>query len=113
MTLRDEKAGKELLQLAGEFIAREAGRSTLITPTRVEFGSSPKQAYIFVSVYPREQEEHALEFLNRNASEFRTYLKRHGRFSILPFVTFQADFGEHNRQRLDELGREMESTQEA
>lgn len=107
MSLRDEKAGKELVQLAGEFIAREAGRQTLITPTRVEFGNSPRYATIFVSVYPREQEAHALVFLNRNANVFRDYIRSHGRFSILPFVKFVADIGEHNRQRLDELSEEL------
>jgi len=106
MTKRDEKAGNQLVQLAGEFIAREAGRSTLITPTRAEFGNSPKYATIYISVYPREQEEHALSFLHRNGRGFRTYLKEHGRFSVLPFVKFVIDFGEHNRQRLDELSKE-------
>ncbi len=107
MTKRDDRAVTQLIQLAGEFIAREAGRSTLITPTRAEFGKSPKYATIYISVYPREQEEHALAFLNRNGSEFRTYIKEHGRFSVLPYVKFVADFGEHNRQRLDELSKDV------
>ena len=107
MTLRDEKAGAQLMALAGEFIAREAGRTTLITPTRVVFGRSLKIADILVSVYPQEQGDHAVAFLNRNASEFREYLKEHGRFSILPFVTFAIDYGEQNRQRLDELSQEL------
>ncbi|MGE5541382.1 MAG: ribosome-binding factor A [Bacillota bacterium] len=104
---RDEKAASELRDLAGEFIAREAGRSTLITPTRVEFGNSPKHATIYVSVFPHQEMEHALSFLERNASEFRDYIKKHGRFSILPFVKFVEDSGEQNRQRLDELSKEL------
>ena len=107
MTMRDEKAGSELLHLAGEFIAREAGRSTLITPTRVVFGKSLKIADILVSVYPQDQGDHAVAFLNRNAKEFREFLKKHGRFSVLPFVTFAIDYGEQNRQRLDELSQEL------
>src|SRR5262249_2957491 len=97
MTLRDEKAASELRDLAGEFIAREAGRTNLITPTRVEFGNSPKHAIVFVSVFPIEETEHALLFLKRNEGEFRDYIKKHGRFSVLPFVTFEQDFGEVNR----------------
>lgn len=104
---RDEKAGSELRDLAGEFIAREAGRSTLITPTRVEFGNSPKHATIYVSVFPQEETAHALAFLERNTGEFRDYVKKHGRFSILPFVRFVEDFGEANRRRMDELSSEL------
>lgn len=107
MNVRDAKAGEQLVHLAGEFIAREAARGSLITPTRAEFGNSRKQATIYVSVYPQESEGLALSFLNRNHDEFRTYLKEHGRFSILPFVKFAADIGEQNRQRLDELSKEV------
>jgi ribosome-binding factor A len=107
MTMRDDKAGAELLHLAGEFIAREAGRSTLITPTQVNFGKSLKTAHILISVYPKEQGEHAVAFLKRNSKEFREFLKKHGRFSVLPFVTFDIDYGEQNRQRLDELSKQL------
>lgn len=103
---RDEKAGSQLRDFAAEFIAREAGRSTLITPTRVGFGRNPKFATIFVSVFPAEETEHALSFLNRNVNEFREYLKKRGRFSLLPFIKFERDVGEENRQRLDELSKE-------
>jgi ribosome-binding factor A len=104
---RDEKAGSQLRDLAGEFIAREAGRSTLITPTRVEFGRNPKFATIRVSVFPETETEHALAFLNRNVNEFREFLKKHGRFSVLPFIKFEEDYGEQNRRRMDELSKEL------
>lgn len=107
MSLRDEKAASELRDLAGEFIAREAGRTTLITPTRAEYGNDRKHATIFVSVFPDSETEHALAFLARNEREFRDFLKEHGRFSILPFVKFENDYGEDNRQRLDELSKEL------
>ena len=107
MTMRDEKAAHQLLILAANFIALEAGRATLITPMRVGFGRNPKFATIFVSVYPVEQMQHALTFLNRNIDEFREYLKKNGRFNLLPFVKWEADYGEQNRQRLDELSKEL------
>ncbi len=107
MTMRDEKAAAQLMVLAGEFIAREAGRSTLITPTRVGFGRNPKFATVFVSVFPFEETNHALAFLGRNVNEFREYLKKHGRFNMLPFITFEADYGEQNRQRLDEISKDV------
>jgi ribosome-binding factor A len=104
---RDEKAASELRDLMGEFIAREAGRTTLITPSRGEFGRNPKFATIYISVFPAEETEHAIAFLSRNTSEFRDFLKKHGRFSVLPFVKFLPDYGEENRQRLDVLSKEL------
>jgi ribosome-binding factor A len=102
---RDEKAGSELRDLAGQFIAREAGRSTLITPTRVEFGNNPKFATIYISVFPEVETDHAISFLTRNIGEFRDFLKKNGRFSVLPFVKFLPDYGEENRRRLDDLSK--------
>lgn len=107
MTMRDEKAASQLLTLAAKFVAVEAGRSTLITPTRVGFGRNPKFATVYVSVFPIEEMDHALSFLNRNVDEFREFLKKNGRFSLLPFIKFEADIGEQNRQRLDEISKDV------
>jgi ribosome-binding factor A len=104
---RDEKASAELRDLMAQFIAREAGRTTLITPTRVEFGNNPKFATIFISVFPENETEHAIAFLSRNTTEFRDFLKKNGRFSVLPFVKFLPDYGEQNRRRLDELSTDL------
>jgi len=105
--VRDEKALSRLLHLAGMYIAREAGRSTLITPTRVEIARDRKHATIFVSVFPDQEVDHALEFLKRHRDSFRDFLKTQGRFSILPFIAFEFDRGEQNRQHLDELSQNL------
>jgi ribosome-binding factor A len=104
---RKEKAADFLLELAAKYIAREAGRSTLITPTRTDMSPDRKNATIYVSVFPDGEDKHALEFLTRHRDDFREYLKHHGRFSALPFVKFEIDYGERNRQRLDELSNEI------
>ena len=96
-----------LLELAAKYIAREAGRSTLITPTRAHLSSDGKHATIYVSVYPTDQGEHAITFLMRNKDNFRAFLKESKvRFPVLPYMTFEIDYGELNRQRLDELSNE-------
>lgn len=95
-----------LLELAAQFIAREAGRSTLITPTRAHIAPDGKHATIYVSVYPADQGEHAITYLMRNKDVFRSSLKSRTRFPILPYIVFEIDYGELNRQRLDELSRE-------
>ena len=100
---RSDKAASLLVHLAADFIAREAGRSTLITPLRADVSDDLKRATIFVSVFPTEEEAHALSFLSRNEDEFRAYLKKEARFALLPAVRFALDGGECSRQRLDEL----------
>jgi ribosome-binding factor A len=105
-SVRDERALSNLMHLTADYIAREAGRTTLITPTRIDMSPDRKNATIFVSVFPDDQIENALEFLARHRDNFREHLKKHGRFAILPFIKFEYDYGEKNRQRLDELSKE-------
>ena len=106
MSNRDDRAASILLQLAATYIAREAGRETLITPTRVDL-SDRKNAVIYVSVFPDTDKEHALEFLIRHRDDFRNYLKKESRLSILPYIRFEYDVGEAHRQHLDELSKEI------
>lgn len=94
-----------LTHLAATYIAREAGRDTLITPTRAELSKNHKDATVYVSVFPDTEGAHALEFLNRHADSFREYLKKEARFSHVPRVTFAIDEGELARQHLDDLSR--------
>lgn len=106
MNVRENKAAELLTQLAAQYIAREAGRTTLITPTHSHIGSDRKNAIIFVSVFPTEEGPHALTFLTRHKDLFREYLKKHSRLARLPYITFELDYGELNRQRIDELSRD-------
>ncbi len=105
MAIRDDKAASVLVHLAAEFITREAGRKTLITPTRASIGRDRKNATVYVSVFPDTDTEHALEFLARHSDDFRDFMKKEGRFSFLPRVHFEADAGEKNRQHLDDISR--------
>lgn len=108
MTSRDERAVSILLENAGRYIAREAGRSTLITPTRATFSKDRKNATVFVSVYPEAHEGKALEFLMRHKDLFRNELKKTTRFARLPFIWFEIDKGERARQKFDEVSRGVE-----
>jgi ribosome-binding factor A len=105
MSLRSDKAASQLVTLAAKYIAEEAGRTTLITPTRANISPDRKNATIFFSVFPTEEGEHALAFLTRHRDDFRESLKK-ARFGVLPFVKFELDYGELNRQRLDDISRE-------
>jgi ribosome-binding factor A len=103
--LRENKAASLLVELAAKYIAREAGRSTLITPMRANISPDRKNATIYVSVFPDAEGEHALAFLKRHKDLFRNSLKKTSRLAILPYITFELDYGEKNRQHLDEITR--------
>ncbi|MBY0110599.1 ribosome-binding factor A [Patescibacteria group bacterium] len=107
MSFRDDKASSILLHIAATYIAREAGRGTLITPTRAFISSDRKNAIVYVSVFPDDQKDFAVAFLNRHRDDFRNYLKSESRFSSLPRVTFEFDAGEQNRQHLDDISRDI------
>ena len=101
------KKAMMLTELAAEYIAREAGRETLTTPTRSDISRDRKHATIFVSVFPTDRGEHAILFLMRHKDLFRDYLKKRSRFPVLPYITFEIDYGELNRQRMDELSQQI------
>lgn len=107
MSIRDDKAASVLVHLAAEYIMREAGRKTLITPTRASIGRDRKNATVYVSVFPDTDTANALEFLGRHSDDFRNFMKKEARFSFLPRVRFEADLGEKNRQHLDTISREL------
>lgn len=99
-SIRQEKVQEELRKIAGNFIAAEAGRESLITPTRATISPDLKRATIYFTVLPESQEEQALNFLRRKRPVFKQHLKKL-KFKLLPFTDFVIDYGEKNRQALD------------
>ena len=98
------KINEELRKAAGDFVAREAGRESLITPTRADVSPDLKKATIYFTVIPDSAEENALNFMRRKRSDFKHYLKRL-HFKVLPFVDFQIDYGEKNRLEIEEISQ--------
>ena len=94
-----------IARLAGDFFAREASKQSLITVTRAEVAEDLKNVMIYISVLPETQEKQALEFAKRSRSEFRTYVRDHSSLHPAPTIDFEIDYGEKNRQRIDELTR--------
>ncbi len=79
---------EELQHLAATFVNIESNRQSLITVTGVYLSEDLKQAKIFCSVYPKDHEAAALDFLKRKRSEFREYLKEKSALRGLPFIDF-------------------------
>jgi ribosome-binding factor A len=92
-----------LRETAAEFLVREANRNTLITVTRAMLSEDNKRVVILITAFPESGEKSALDFANRNRKEFKDFFKTRVKSSLPPDVTFEIDFGEKNRQRLDEL----------
>lgn len=103
---RQNKVAEQIAHLAGQFLAANmrAG-GALVTVTRASIAPSLKDVTIFVSVLPKSREEEMLKSLKRLRTDFHDYLKDKTVLRDVPTVDFMIDFGEENRQRIDELTR--------
>lgn len=105
---RQMKFSEEIRKHAGNFIAQEANRQSMITPTMVTVSPDLKQATIYVSIFPESSEEMGIHFLKRKRNDFRTFIKQNGYTKVLPFVEFEIDRGEKNRQLIDRISQETD-----
>lgn len=103
---RQNKVAEEIAHRAGEFLARniKAGGS-LVTVTHADIAPDLKNVTIFVSILPKSHEEEMLVSLKRLRTDFHDFLKSKTVLRNVPTVDFAIDFGEANRQRIDELTR--------
>lgn len=101
--IKKEKIGEMIHRLAAEFVRDEASAASLLTITRVELSPTGKEAKVFFTTLPEDQEDTALKFLERKIPEFKTYVRDNSRIGFIPHIDFKIDYGERNRQRLDQL----------
>ena len=102
---RQIQVSETIAHLAGEFFARESNAQSLITVTHADLSPDLKNVMIFFTVLPESFEAPALAFAKRSRTEFREYLKKHSALQRIPTVDFEIDYGEKNRQRIDDLTR--------
>ncbi|MDO8590275.1 MAG: ribosome-binding factor A [bacterium] len=103
--IKKEKIGAMIHRLAAEFVRDEASGASLLTITRVELSPTGKEAKIFFTTLPESEEDTALKFLIRKTPEFKRYVRDESRIGLIPHIDFKIDYGERNRQRLDELSK--------
>ncbi len=96
-----EKVEEQLMHLAAAYFQQESGKSSLITITRVVADNYLKRVKILFTVIPDSKEQEALEFAKRREIDFKNYAKSYGRIMRVPFIVFDIDRGERNRQRID------------
>jgi ribosome-binding factor A len=105
--LKKEKMNEILVRLAADFVLRESTPASLITVTRVELNASGKVADLYFTTLPDNQQETALKFLDRKGSEFMSFVRAKSKIGIVPHLRWKIDFGERNRQRLDEISENI------
>ncbi len=101
--IKKEKMGEIIHRLAADFVLRESTPSSLITITRVVLNESAKVADIYFTTLPDKQQDTALKFLERKGSEFMFFVRDKSKIGIVPHLRWKIDYGERNRQRLDEI----------
>lgn len=103
--VKEERVKEIIRQKASQFLERQSNRAALITITGVTLSERGKRADIFLTVFPPESENSALDFAKRKRAEFRQVLKRESALFQLPFIDFKIDLGEKNRQKIDALSQ--------
>jgi ribosome-binding factor A len=104
---KDKKVVSLLMQFAAEYFTIESSKDSLITVTKAEIENRGKHATIYFTALPQEKEEAALEFAKRRKKDFRIFIMSKKSFGFAPNIDFQIDYGEHNRQRIDELSQNL------
>ena len=103
---KHERAVEYIRQAVATFLSGESNRESLITVTSVNLSKDNAHSTIFVTVYPDEKTNAALDFLNRKRDDVRDYVKAHTKLRRIPFFNFEIDAGEKHRQHMDELFNE-------
>lgn len=103
MSDRQDKVANLLRELAAQFLSRESNNTSLITVTGSNVSADLKRGTVLISVLPVSAEESALNFCKRKRAELRDFLKQNLATKNIPFIDFEIDLGEKNRQRIDEL----------
>lgn len=104
---RDQKLKDIIKEAAAEFLQREGNYTSILTVTDISLSDRGNQATIFFTVLPEEKEKGALDFVKRKRAEFREFFKSRARMRALPFFDFEIDKGEKNRQKIDEIARNV------
>ena len=105
MSRRQTQVAQLIAERAADYFARESNYVSLITVTRADMSPDLKNVTVFFSVLPESAEASALDFAKRARGEFRQFLKQKMRLQHLPTIDFEIDYGEKNRQRIDDLTR--------
>ena len=109
---RQTKVSLEILSLVQDFFQRESSGLSLMTITRCEVSPDMRQGTIYMTVLPVEKEQAALDFARRMRTDMRKYVMKRLPVKVIPFFEIEIDYGEKNRQHIDELLRKEKQANE-
>ncbi|MEK7184894.1 MAG: ribosome-binding factor A [Patescibacteria group bacterium] len=104
---REQKLKDLIKEKAAIFLQREGNYTSILTVTDVSISDHGNRATIYFTVLPENKEKGALDFTKRKRAEFREFFKNQSRLRALPFFDFEIDMGEKNRQKIDEIARNV------
>ncbi|MBP9766039.1 MAG: ribosome-binding factor A [Candidatus Pacebacteria bacterium] len=104
-TERQIKIGLTLRNIAQDFFQKESSGVSLITVTKADISRDLKNADIYITVFPKNKEDHALSFAKRMRTDLRTVIKKKLQIRTIPVVEIKIDEGELARQMMDEIIR--------
>jgi ribosome-binding factor A len=107
---RHDRAASLIKEVVATFIRTEANTNPLITVTTVTVSPDYRKVTVYFTTIPDGREQDALIFLQRSATEMRTYVKKHTNLKIIPHLEFSIDYGERHRQHIDEVARGINAT---
>ncbi len=97
---------EQVAKLVAEYLEFESNRQSLITVTRADVSSNLANAKIYISVLPHSMERNALDFCKRKRKEIKQYIKKNTHLRKIPFIDFEIDEGEKNRQIIENLSHQ-------
>jgi ribosome-binding factor A len=101
MSFKQERFEEILRDNAARFFSLESNRTSMITVTKVLAKDNGRLVTIYITVFPEDQENAAIDFAKRKRTDFREYIKDHARLMRIPFFDFEIDRGEKARQKID------------
>lgn len=105
---RHDRVRSLLTELVAGFIRDEANTTPLITVTRLDIAPNYRNVKVFFTTIPEGGEQDALIFMKRKGGALRGYVMKHANMKVIPHFTFEIDYGERNRQQIDEIARKIE-----
>ncbi len=76
---------------------------SVITVTHCDVSGDLKKVTAFISVFPTEHEQEALNFARRKRTEIRELFKQNLSMKAIPHLEIEIDEGEKNRQKVEAI----------
>ncbi len=105
---RHDRVRSLLGELVASYIREEANTNPLITVTRLDIAPNYRNVTVLFTTIPEGRESDALIFLQRKGGTMRRYVMKRSNLKVVPFFTFEIDYGERNRQQIDSLAQKIE-----